>query len=554
MYRFLVVAACVVVCLPLPASAQPAQSDAVDLAFLAEGRPYLLRIQVKVEGKSVASIRNDYLKKWFDHFDRNGDGKLDAKEIEHAPTGPAMLQFMRPDSFFGKPPGKQVMRLADFVKDASAGVGFADFVRYYDKQGVAALQVSSDPAGAYYQEVDDALFKLLDRNGDGKISKQELDDAFDVLMKLDTNDDEYVSAQEIVPGISIPFGPGAPMKPGAAPPARTNTAFYTITGDADAGLATALLARYDADKNGKLSRAESGLPKDVFDLLDADKNGDLDAAELAHWHRRPADFNGTVHLDKSSRVELAPDKLLVKAITQVDGNPVISLASARVQILGENAVRTVVPGRANQFVSAFRQADTKKRGYLELKDVQMDRQLQFLAQVFPIVDRDGDGKITEKELQAFADLQAGGADGFASLSIAESGRNLFKLLDANGDGRLSPRELKNAWTRLSHLDANKDGSIDRSELVRQFQLTVRHGPTKGFDLRKPGMDTASPRSVVSPKTPLWFRKMDRNGDGDVSPREFLGTREEFNRIDTDGDGLISPAEAEQYDRKIRTEK
>lgn len=549
MCRFLVVAATVVVCLPSPA---PAQSDAVDLAFLAEGRPYLLRVQVKVDGKSVTSLRNDYFKKWFDHFDRNGDGKLDAKEIEHAPTGAAMLQFMRPDSFFGKPPSKQVMRLADFVKDASASVTFADFARYYDKQGVAALQVSSDPAGAYYQEVDDGLFKLLDRNGDGKISKQELDDAFDVLMKLDTNDDEYVSTQEIVPGISIPFGSGTPMKPGAAPP--SNAAFFTITGEVDAGLATVLLARYDADKNGKLSRAESGLSKEVFDQLDADKNGELDTAELARWHRRPADFNGMVHLDKTSRVELAPDKLLNKAINQVEGSPVISLASARIQVLGENTVRTVVPGRVNQFVSAFRQADTKKRGYLELKDVQMDRQLQFLAQVFPIVDRDGDGKITEKELQAFADLQAGGADGFASLSIAESGRNLFKLLDANGDGRLSPRELKNAWTRLAHLDANKDGSIDRSELVRQFHLTVRHGPTKGFDLRRPGVDITSPRPVVAPTTPLWFRKMDRNGDGDVSPREFLGTREEFNRIDTDGDGLISPAEAEQYDRKIRSEK
>src|SRR5580765_5805083 len=96
--------------------------------------------------------------------------------------------------------------------------------------------------GAYYQEVDDGLFKLLDRNGDGKISKQELDDAHDLLMKVDTNDDEYVSAAEIVPGISIAFGPGTPMKPGAAPPARANAAFYTISGEADAGLASALLA------------------------------------------------------------------------------------------------------------------------------------------------------------------------------------------------------------------------------------------------------------------------------------------------------------------------
>jgi hypothetical protein len=45
--------------------------------------------------------------------------------------------------------------------------------------------------------------------------------------------------------------------------------------------------------------------------------------------------------------------------------------------------------------------------------------------------------------------------------------------------------------------------------------------------------------------------MDRNGDGDVSPREFLGTRAEFKRIDTDGDGLIDAREAERADRWFR---
>jgi hypothetical protein len=48
--------------------------------------------------------------------------------------------------------------------------------------------------------------------------------------------------------------------------------------------------------------------------------------------------------------------------------------------------------------------------------------------------------------------------------------------------------------------------------------------------------------------------MDRNRDGDVSRREFLGTDEEFRKIDTDGDGLISLQEAIAAEKLFRKDK
>lgn len=37
--------------------------------------------------------------------------------------------------------------------------------------------------------------------------------------------------------------------------------------------------------------------------------------------------------------------------------------------------------------------------------------------------------------------------------------------------------------------------------------------------------------------------MDRNRDGDVSRREFLGPKAQFDRLDLDKDGLLDPVEA-----------
>lgn len=45
--------------------------------------------------------------------------------------------------------------------------------------------------------------------------------------------------------------------------------------------------------------------------------------------------------------------------------------------------------------------------------------------------------------------------------------------------------------------------------------------------------------------PAWFLAMDRNGNGDVSIKEWVGDLDLFRKLDTDGDGLLSASEAEK---------
>ena len=54
---------------------------------------------------------------------------------------------------------------------------------------------------------------------------------------------------------------------------------------------------------------------------------------------------------------------------------------------------------------------------------------------------------------------------------------------------------------------------------------------------------AAPATQAPAAGPSWFRKMDRNRDGDISRREFLGPRADFERLDGDRDGLIDAEEA-----------
>jgi Ca2+-binding EF-hand superfamily protein len=140
--------------------------------------------------------------------------------------------------------------------------------------------------------------------------------------------------------------------------------------------------------------------------------------------------------------------------------------------------------------------------------------------------------------------------------VTNKGKGLVEILDADGDGRLSVRELRGAHKVLGRLDADKDGQLAAAEVPKQHSGAFELGPAGGnaglarvvFLANDMGRQTPLPART---KGPVWFRKMDRNRDGDVSRLEFLGTEEQFKAIDADGDGLITADEAERYDKRAK---
>jgi Ca2+-binding EF-hand superfamily protein len=199
------------------------------------------------------------------------------------------------------------------------------------------------------------------------------------------------------------------------------------------------------------------------------------------------------------------------------------------------------------YVGMFKRADLDMNGYLDKQEAP-----RFAGLPFRLVDRDVDERVFERELLEYVETvvaaQARVNSSRITLTITDEKRGLFDLFDSTRDGRLGLREVAGAVRFPSGLDRDGNGGITADEVPRHFQLTVGSGmswggPFGGFPFfpgppPPPTQHSPGPRDRM-----LWFRKMDRNRDGDLSPQEFLGTQADFDRLDTDRDGLIDHQEA-----------
>lgn len=537
---------------PLLASAALAFADEEEhpdgefhnIIFLEGTGPKIVRLHIQIDGQGVGAIRQAYAEQLFRSLDAEKDGSLDEQEAVRIPQLAAGVTVQ---GMLG-PRWNQVDR-----SERDGRVSLEELAVYIGESLGATVEIVPKPQ-RNTQRIP--LFDTLDGNGDGHLARDEFDRAATLLRKYDLDDDETFSVVELQP-----FGTAAAQAESQQEGIAAN-AFLLIDSSNVSTRALEILQRYS---HGQLPNPGSPWPSLDSDAvrftpeqmarLDLDSSSTLDQDELAGWlSDHEPDVRLLVQLPFRQRgrprCSVLPGDAPAAAAGQgvfaesVDDNRLrLSLGETQLDWRAQGTIATASDS-VNFYKLQFRIADGDKNKYLDEGEFAA---LNLPNAVFSAVDLDGDGMVFEQEVVGFVQRDAAVSQSRIVISVGKDGKSLFEVLDINLDLRLSRREMAEGYDRVLAFDANRDGRLAATELDGRYELTVEIGKPALFQnaMGPAGEMTAptSPRIPQASAGPVWYQRMDRNRDGDVSEREFPGPLELFRRLDADGNRLIDAEEA-----------
>lgn len=520
-----------------------------DLVFLGPQGIVLMRLRIDAGSRSVTTIRRDYTAVLFRSLDTDSDGRLNADEASRIPASGQLSASAEPlrdgwRSFDVAPQDGtlSVDELFPFV-DERLGPRFKIELKTRLQQSVR--------------------LKPLDLNGDELVSRDEVEQGLETLHGFDFDDDEALSVAELQP---FPTAiRQALLQQQNSEPAQLPLMSIDSPAECEAAC-NRILTHYGSSRVavgqpvGIATHQVGGVVAGVVAAADLSRDGALDRDELLKLlaEAEPALVFDVLVRRNAVRVDqkTPPGELvdLLPRTREAPNRQQAALAGMSISVGASNNREGFMSDAeviVNQVLIQFIQADADKNRYLSESEFGMVRatfaQVRVPDVEFAGVDADGDGMLTRDELKSYVETNAGLSEATLVLTVSDDAKTLFEILDGNLDNRLTPREFQEGYARMRRFDQDQDGRLGIGELRSHYGFIVSPARPEFLLLiaGDPMMQANSGMARITPMTsgPTWFRKMDRNQDGDLTWREFLGDRSAFERLDADANGLVDLNEA-----------
>jgi Ca2+-binding EF-hand superfamily protein len=508
-------------------AAKPASADHRDVLLLLDGSPLHLRLHVALGGVSLVESRRQVVNRLMESLDKDKDGKLSHAEAAASP-------ILRT---------KERKKASEFLEKLKADTKLkrSDVEQKIERMGGEVVAYRQDMSSA---ENDVEVFKLLDKDSSGLLDASEMETASDLILSKDTDGDECVAFQEFLP----PPPPATMMQvaltPAPTPPVVTSHVAEMVRDIREPLLPQRLLKKYDRPRYDKLLSAEElGWTKERLAVIDADENGKLDAEELTHLQELTPDVDLSVDL-KTPQTEGGQLAVQGTAGKRLDD----AARGDYAKVSFNSAIVTFSLRNIDPFTTAiddamrkFNQLDGDANGYLTRDEVADS--IRFQKELFELIDADGDEKLFADEMKDYIRASSDPAATTCRMNVYDTGYGFFMSIDGNADGRVSVREMRHAAESLAQLERDGKPGVMQKEPVRHFHIEFVRGSFALFGASEPLTAQTPAFQQRRPSGPIWFQRMDKNNDGDLTWNEFLGPREVFHSLDADHDSLLDPQEA-----------